>query len=120
MSQPIRSQRRPSCFSDRPENTTVVEDVSKILLPVKCRCNPFSGFIGEVENVKVNDDGRRTTRDHKSALEPSAQVHKQAWLYKRHRNDVWDQVSLNNVQRFQRRSQKCICQSEARAANLFF
>ena len=36
----------------------------------------------------------------------------------------WDlascQVSLNSVQRFQRRSRKCLSQSEARAANLFF
>ena len=36
----------------------------------------------------------------------------------------WDlascQVSLNSVQRFQRRSRKCLSQSEARAAILFF
>ena len=30
------------------------------------------------------------------------------------------QVSLNSVQRFQRRSRKCLSQSEARAAILFF
>ena len=30
------------------------------------------------------------------------------------------QVSLNSVQRFQRRSPKCLSQSEARAAILFF
>ena len=37
---------------------------------------------------------------------------------------LWDlascQVSLNSVQRFQRRSRKCLSQSEARAAILFF
>ena len=51
MSQPIRGQGRPSCYSDRPENTNFVEDV-EILLPVKFRWIPFSGFRGEVKNVK--------------------------------------------------------------------
>ena len=42
---------RPSCFSDRPKNTNLVEDV-EILLPVMFRWITFSNFRGEVENVK--------------------------------------------------------------------
>ena len=40
-----------SLFS--PKNTNLVEDI-KILLPVKFRWIPFSGFRGEVENVSAN------------------------------------------------------------------
>ena len=121
------SQREQFCWLISPINTNLVEDV-EILLPVKFRWIPFSGFRGEVENVSANqrpgrpscfsdrpekhklgrghwdlascqvslnspsavsekkskmwkvndgrtDDGRRTTHDHNSALEPSAQVH---------------------------------------------
>ena len=79
ISQPIRGRGGHLVFPIGPKNTNWVENV-EILLPVKFRWIPFSGFRGEVENVKVNDDGRtddgrRTTHDHNSALEPSAQVH---------------------------------------------
>ena len=40
-------------FSDRPENTNLVEDV-EILLPVKFRWIPISAFRGEVENASTN------------------------------------------------------------------
>ena len=48
-----QKQGRPSCFSDRPENTNLVEDV-EIWLPVKFRWILFCGFRGEVENVSAN------------------------------------------------------------------
>ena len=59
-------------FPIGPKNTSLVEDI-EILLSVKFSWILFSGFRGEVKNVKVNDG--RTTYDHNSALEPSAQVH---------------------------------------------
>ena len=80
MSQPIRDQGGHLVFLIGPKNTNLVEDVN-ILLPVKFRYIPFSGFRGEVKMGKVNDDrrpttdGRRTTLDHNSALESSTQVH---------------------------------------------
>ena len=40
-------------FRSAQKNTILVEDV-EILLPVKFRCIPFSGFRGEVENVSAN------------------------------------------------------------------
>ena len=110
----VSANQRPwqsSCFSDRPKNTNLVED-DEILLLVKFRWIPFSGFGGEVENVSANQ---------------------RPWLPfyfsdrpKKHKpgRGCWDlassQVSLNSVQRFQRRSRKCLSQSEARAAILFF
>ena len=51
MCQPIRGQGGHLVFLIGPKNTNLVEDV-KILLPVKFRWIPFSGFRGEVENVK--------------------------------------------------------------------
>ena len=53
MSQPIRGQGGHLVFLIRPKNTNLVEDV-EILLPVKFRWIPFSGFRGEVENVSAN------------------------------------------------------------------
>ena len=44
---------RPTCSSDWPKNTNLVEDV-EILLPDNFRWIPFSGFRGEVENVSGN------------------------------------------------------------------
>ena len=62
MSQPIRGQGGHLVFPIGPKNTNLVEDV-EILLPVRFRWILFSGFRGEVENVKVyagrtTDDGR--------------------------------------------------------------
>ena len=83
MSQPIRGQGGHLIFLIGPKNTNFVEDI-EILLPVKFRRIPFSGFREEVENVKVYGrrrmttdgwtDGRRTVRYDNSSLEPSAQV----------------------------------------------
>ena len=55
--QPIRGQGGHLVFPIDPKNTNLVEDV-EIYLPVKFCQILFSGFRGEVENVKVNDDGR--------------------------------------------------------------
>ena len=51
MSQPIRGQGGHFVFPIGPKNTNLVEDV-EIYLPVKFCQIPFSGFRGEVENVK--------------------------------------------------------------------
>ena len=51
MSQPIRGQGGHLVFWIGPKNTNLVED-DEILLPVKFRRIPFSGFRGEDENVK--------------------------------------------------------------------
>ena len=51
MSQPIRGQGGHLVFPIGPKNKNLVEDV-EIYLPVKFRQIPFSGFRGEVENVK--------------------------------------------------------------------
>ena len=89
------------------KNTNLVEDV-EILLPAKFRWFPFSGFREEVENISANQRPGR-----QSCFSDRPKKHK---LGRGH----WDlaswQVSLNSVQRFQRRSQKCFSQSEARAA----
>ena len=71
MSQPIRGQGGHLVFLIGPKNTNLVEGV-EILLPVKFCCIPFSGFRGEVENVKVygrtTDDGRTDGRTTDGAL----------------------------------------------------
>ena len=102
---------RPFFFPIGSKNTILVEDV-EVLLPVKFRWIPFSGFRAEVENVSANQ--------------------RPGWPFcfsnrlEKHNlgRGRWDlascQVSLNSVQRFQRRSRKCLSQSEARAAILFF
>ena len=51
MSQPIRGQGGHFVFPIGPNNTNSVEDV-EFLLTVKFRLIPFSGFRGDVENVK--------------------------------------------------------------------
>ena len=87
MSQPIRGQGGHLVFTMGPKNTNLVEDI-EILLPVKFRWIPFSGFREEVENVSAN-------RPEKHKLGRGR----------------WDlpscKVSSNSVQRFQRRSRKC-------------
>ena len=110
MSQPIRGKGGHLVFPIGPKNTNLVEDV-EILLPVKFPWIPFSGFRGEVQNLSANQ--------------------RQGWLScfsdwpEKHKlgRGRWDlasyQVSLNSIQRFQR-SRKCLSQSEARAAILFF
>ena len=112
MSQPIRGQGGHLVFTIRPKNTNLVEDI-EILLPVKFRLIRFSGFREEVENVSANQRPGR----------PSCFSDRQKKKNKLGRGR-WDlascQVSLNSLQQFQRRSRKCISQSEARAAISFF
>ena len=93
------------------KNTNLVEDV-EILLPVKFRWIPFRGFRGEVENVSANQRPGRP-----SCFSDRPEKHK---LCRGHCDLASCQVSLNSIQRFQRRSRKCLSQSEARAAILFF
>ena len=111
MSQPIRGQGGHLVFPIVRKNTNLAEDV-EILLPVKFPWIPFSGFRGEVENVSANQRPGRP-----SCFSYHPEKHKLG-------RGRWDlascQVSLNSVHRFQRRSQKCLSQSEARAAILFF
>ena len=98
MSQPIRGQGRHLVFPIGPKNTNLVEDV-EILLPVKFRWIPFSGFRGDVENVSANQRPGRP-----SCFFDRPEKHKLG-------RGRWDlascQVSLNSVWRFQRRSRKC-------------
>ena len=111
MSQPIRGQGGHLVFPIGPKNTNLVEDV-EILLPVKFCWISFSRFRGEVENVSANQRPGRP-----SCFSDRPEKHKLT-------RGRWDlascQVLLNSVQRFQRRSRKCLSQSEARAAILFF
>ena len=93
------------------KNTNLVKGV-EILLPVKFRWIPFSGFRGEVENVSANERPRRPF-----CFPDRPEKHK---LGRGHWDLASCQVSLNSVHQFQRRSQKCLSQSEARAAILFF
>ena len=101
---------RPSFFTDRREKH-LVKDV-EILLPVKFRRILFSGFREEVENVSANQ-----RLGQPSCFSDQPKKHK---LGRR----PWDlascQDSLNSVQWFQRRSRKCLSQSEAKGTILFF
>ena len=107
----IRDKGGHLVFPIGPKNTNLVEDV-EILLPVKFSWIPFSGFRGEVGNVSANQRPGQP-----SCFSDRPEKHKLG-------RGRWDlascQVSLNSVQRFQRRSRKCLGQSEARAAILFF
>ena len=111
MSQPIKGHGGHLVFPIRPKNTNLVKGV-EILLPVKYRRIPFSGFRGEVENVSANQRPGRP-----SCFSDQSEKHKLG-------RGLWDlasyQVSLNSFQRFERKSRKCLGQSEARAAILFF
>ena len=98
MSQPIRGQGGHLVFPIGSKNTNLVEGV-EILLPVKFRWIPFNGFREEVENVSANQRPGRP-----SCFSDRLEKHKLG-------RGRWDlafcQVSLNFVQRFQRRSRKC-------------
>ena len=99
----------PSCFSHLPEKKNLVEDV-EILLPVKFCWILFSSFRGEVKNVSANQRPGLPF-----CFSDRHEKHK-------HGRGHWDlaycQVLWNSVERFQR-SQKCLSQSEARAAIMF-
>ena len=111
MSHPIRGQGGHIVFSISPKNTNLVEGL-EILLPIKFRWIPFSGFRGEVKNVSANQRPGRPF-----CFSDRPEKHK---LGRRRWDLASCQVSLNSVQRLQRRSWKCLSQSEARAAILFF
>ena len=111
MSQPIRGQDGHLVFPIGPKNTNLVEDI-EILLPVKFRWILFSGFRGEVKNVSANQRPGRP-----SCFSNRPEKHK---LGRGHWDLASCQVLLNSVQQFHRRSRKCLSQSEARAAILFF
>ena len=110
MSQPIRGQDGHLVFPIGPKNTHLVEGV-EILLPITFRWIPFSGFRGEVENDSANQRPGRP-----SCFSDRLEKHKLG-------RGRWDlascQVSLNSVQQFQRRSRKCLSQSEARRPSCF-
>ena len=111
MSQPIRGQGSHLVFPIGPKNKNLVEDV-EMLLPVMFRLILFSGFRGEVEmSQPIRSQGGHLV----FPIRPKK--HK---LGRRRWDLASCHVSLNSVQRFQRISQKCLSQSEARAAILFF
>ena len=101
----------PSWFSKRQKqntHTNLVEDV-ETLLPVKFRWILISGFKGEVKYVSAN----QRPGGHLVFLIGLKILGRGSW-------DIAScQVSLNSVQKFQRRSRKCFIQLEARAAILF-
>ena len=98
MFQPIRGQGGHLVFPIDPKNTNLVEDV-EILLPVKFRWIPFSVFSGKVEKVPANQ-----VPGLPSCFSDRPEKHKLG-------RGRWDlascQVSLNSIQRFQRRGRKC-------------
>ena len=111
MSKPISCHGGHLVFPNCLKNTNLVEDV-EILLPVKSRWIPFSSFREEVEHVSANQRPWQP-----SCFSERPEKHK---LGRRHWDLASCQVSLNSVHRFQRRRRKCLSQSEARAAILFF
>ena len=98
MSQPIRGQGRHLVFPIRPKNTNLLEDI-EILLPVKFGWILFSGLRGEVYIVSAYQRPGRP-----SCFSNRPEKHKLG----RGRWDLAFQVSLNSLQRFQRRSPKCL------------
>ena len=85
-----------------PKNTNLVEDV-KNLLSIKFRWISFSGFIREVTNVSAN---QRTGRPSCFSDQPENRKPGR-WC-----SDLAScQVLLNSIQRFQRKSWKCLSKS---------
>ena len=111
MSQQIRGQGGYLVFLISPNNASLVEDV-EILLPVKFCWILFSIFRGKVENVPEN---HRPGRPYCFSDPPEKhQLGRGRWDLASY------QISSNSFQRFLRSSLKCLSQSEARAAILFF
>ena len=111
MSQQIVSWGSHFVFPIHLKNTNLAESV-EILLPIKFHRIPFSGFRGEVENVSANQRPGQPF-----CFSDRPEKHK---LGRGHVDLASCQVSLNSFQRFLQRSQKCLSQSEAGAAILFF
>ena len=103
---------RPSCFSDPPEKHKLGRGRWD-LASYQVSSNSFHSFRGEVENVSANQRPGRPFCFFPIYL-------KNTNIGRRHWKLASCQVLLNSVQRFQRRSRKCLSQSEARAAILFF
>ena len=103
---------RPFCFSDPPEKHKLGRGRWD-LASFQVSSNSSHSFRGEVENVSANQRPGRP-----SCFFPDLpEKHKRG---RRHWELASCQVSLNYVQRFQRRSRKCLSQSETRTAILFF
>ena len=98
MSQQIRGQGGHLVFLIGPKNTNLVEGV-EILLHIMFRWIPFSSFRGEVENVSANQRSGWP-----SCFSDQPEKHK---LGRGHWDLASCPVSLNFLQRFQRRSRKC-------------
>ena len=67
---------RPSCFSDRPEKHKLGrgrQDLASCQVSLKSVLRFIQRRSRKCE--KLTTDGRQSTHDHNSALEPSAQVH---------------------------------------------
>ena len=112
MSRPIRGQGGHLVFPISPKNTNLVESFDN-LLPVKFRWISFSGFRGEVENVSANQRPGRPSCFFLICLKNTYVVEgiesllpiKFRWIpFSGFRGEV----------------KKCLSQSEARAAILFF
>ena len=102
----------PSCFSDPPKNTTLVEEV-EILLPVKFCKNSVQRFQRRSWKCLGQSEAR-------AAIFFSPNQNKKHKLGRERWDLAYCQVLLNSVQWFQMRSWKCFSQSEARAGILFF
>ena len=116
MSQPIRGRGR-HLFS---EKQSFVENV-EILLPFKFCWILLSGCRREIQNASANrpfcfSNRPDTDRPRRQFLLTDRQ--KKHKLGRGRCGVASFQVSLNSVKWFQRRSQKCLSQSEARAATL--
>ena len=111
MSHPIIGQGDHLVYQISQKNINLVEYVV-ILLPIKFHWILLCGFRGEFKNILANQRPWRP-----SCFSDLPEKHKLGGGH-------WDlascQVSLNSVQRFKRRSQKCLSKLEAGAAILFF
>ena len=98
---------RPSCFSELTEKHKLGRGRWDL-----ASCQVSFNSVQQVENVSAYQRPGRP-----SCFSDRPEKHKLG-------RGLWDlascQVSLNSVPRFQRRSRKCLSQSEARAAILFF
>ena len=111
MSQPIRACGGHLGFLIGSENTNLVEGI-EYLLPVKFQEIMCSSFRGEDEIVSANQSLWRP-----SWISDRLEKHK---IGRGHWGLASCKVWWNSVQRFQRRSRKCLSQSEPVAAILDF
>ena len=97
MSRPIRGKVAILVFRSAKKIANLVEDI-EFLLPVKFRSIPFNSFRREVENVSAN---QRPGRPSWFSIPPEKQK-----LSSGHYDLASCQVSLNSIQRLQKKSQK--------------